>query len=151
MIPGTGLYYWLPVLPKFTEPEELCTFPTVVPPNMFASESEVRQFLNEHYPVGYIRGQGFWAKFGDSVFLSHSYENTDIAQTIRLELKDWPIARIKITWGPNAYAIIHRARNAATIDHQGRITRGFATVEPSTRDELHANWHPFVSVCRPPE
>jgi hypothetical protein len=120
MIPGTGQYYWLPVLPKFTDPDQLRSFPALVTPNSFAAESEVRQFLDEYYPRGAIDGQGFWAEFENQIFLCHSYENTDIEQTIRIQDLEPFISLFQVTWGPHAYAMIRREENCCAIHQQGR-------------------------------
>ncbi len=121
MIPNTGRYYWLPVLPKFTEPDQLRVYPALITPNTFASESEVRQFLDARYPVGSVRGQGFWAEFATGWFLCHSVENTDVCQTVILDdLNDEMIERLVVTWGPHAFALIHRTKGLWHLYQQGR-------------------------------
>lgn len=133
MIPNTGRYYWLPVLPKFTEPDQLRAYPTLITPNTFASESEVREFLDARYPIGSVRGQGFWAEFATSWFLCHSVENTDVLQTVILgDLNDEVIARLEVTWGPHAFALIHRTKGLWHLYQQGRADR-VATWRLTTR------------------
>jgi hypothetical protein len=120
MIPKTGRYYWLPVLPKYTDPDILRQFEVVVPPNSFAAESEVRQFLDQHYPLGDVRGEGFWADFGDRGFLCHSAENTDVKQAVKITRDHHLVRTLEIQWGPHAYALIQSDDDGWTIDQTGR-------------------------------
>jgi hypothetical protein len=132
MIPGTGRYYWLPVLPKYTPPEILHRWEAVIPPNTFAAESEVRQFLDQHYALASIAGEGFWAEFDDGLFLMHSEENTARQQILTMAIDTPWATRAELCWWPHASALVCRSAQRWTVHQQGRA-------DYPSRWRIHAN------------
>jgi len=79
MIPDSGRYYWIPVLPKYTRMDFMNKFERVLCPNQFTGETEAKIFFDKLYPP-IQSGSGYITLIGDEAFAMNSFENMDLAQ-----------------------------------------------------------------------
>ncbi|MDG6899417.1 MAG: hypothetical protein JRN44_01905 [Nitrososphaerota archaeon] len=101
MIPDTGRYYWIPVLPKYTRMEVMNRFERVICPNQFWGEHDVRRFFDTIYPRSY-EGDAYVTQVGKKVFLTNSNENIDVIQRFSVTVEG---VEIRGELGPNSYVI----------------------------------------------
>lgn len=79
MIPETGRYFWIPVLPKYASSDALLSFPEVLSPNAFAAAREVSAYFDRCYaPDG--QGEAWIVCVGGTAFISQTHENLDTEQ-----------------------------------------------------------------------
>jgi len=85
MIPDTGRYYWIPVLPKYTRMEFMNEFERVLCPNQFTGETEAKIFFDVFYPP-IQEGNGYVVFVGDEVMAMNSLENMDLPQEFSFKM-----------------------------------------------------------------
>ncbi len=79
LIPNTGRYYWIPVMPKYTPTDVLLSFPAILAPNAFGGVAEARRYFDRHYPAcGECEA---WAVEVDGAgFACQTQENLDVPE-----------------------------------------------------------------------
>ncbi len=87
MIPDSGRYYWIPVLPKYTRMDFMNRFERVLCPNQFTGENEAKIFFDGFYPPE-SEGNAYVTMVGDEAFVMNSLENMDMNQWYRFKLGD---------------------------------------------------------------
>ncbi len=85
LIPNTGRYYWIPVLPKWASTDTLLAFPTVLTPNAFPGVLAARAFFDRSYPSpGDGAGAAWMVTVGGTAFVSQTHENLDVPEDFSL-------------------------------------------------------------------
>ena len=143
LIPNTGRYYLIPVLPY---PIRQAGDAKALDIADLQGLDEVRTTFDAHYPAWY-EGNAWVTRAGDSLFVMNSHENKDIAQTYAIPLDGTGnITRLSVAI-PHWYLIAKRldAGNGlwlqANANHKGPYTDG-----RTTRLTLDCRRRPKVTV-----
>ena len=86
IVPNSGRYYWIPVLPKYTRSDFMSKFERVLCPNQFVGENEAKMFFDGFYPP-IQEGSGYITIVGDEAFAMNSYESMNVSQSYAFKLK----------------------------------------------------------------
>lgn len=105
LIPNTGRYYFIPILPMGSKPRE--DWKTV--PISIATEEgkgpdavDVKALFDPLYPPFY-EGEAFLAHVGETVVVLNSHENKDVAESFRVEFPDRFVRSLQGRVEPHAY------------------------------------------------
>ncbi len=119
MIPNTGRYYWIPVLPKLTSTDTLLAFPTVVTPNAFPDVAAARAFFDARCPQdGDGRGDAWMVGLVGTVFVSQTHENLDVPERFSVDVPGLPL-RVEGEVGAHQYLVVHRRDDGHVALHLG--------------------------------
>jgi len=147
LIPNTGRYYFIPVLPG---PEPAPPGVTTLPLNELQDEIRVNQRFGGHY-LPRAEGDAWVCRVGDRVFVMNSHENRNVTQPYRIPLAaDGAIAALAGTALPHWYLLAKRGKDDESLwlqvnaNHRGPYTDGRCT-----ELELSCRRQPEVEV-RPP-
>lgn len=82
LIPRSGRYYFLPVLPKLAPPASHQPFPHIIVPNQFADAKSERDYFDEIYPAE-SSGPALVLHINGAWFVTNTHENQDIVEDFR--------------------------------------------------------------------
>ena len=85
LMPRTGRYYFLPVLPKLAGQQARSRFPNIIRPHQFATGQEQRAYFDKLYPAE-SSGEALVFHINSAWFVTNSHENQNIAQDFRFRL-----------------------------------------------------------------
>lgn len=85
-IPGSGRYYWLPIVTGELPPELRDRLDAVVGPELLGQPEKLRALLDQCYP-DQPAGTAWTARVGDFLFAMQSHENRMELQTFTFELE----------------------------------------------------------------
>jgi len=85
LIPRSGRYYFLPVIPKLAPQTARARFAHIIRPRQFADAREERAYFDKIYPAE-SSGQALALHINHTWFVTNWHENEDIAQDFRFRL-----------------------------------------------------------------
>ncbi|MCL5004938.1 MAG: hypothetical protein M1404_00240 [Acidobacteria bacterium] len=85
IIPRSGRYYFLPVIPKLATARARAQFPHIIRPHQFADGQKERAYFDKIYPAE-SSGEALALHLNRTWFVTNWHENQDIAQDFRFRL-----------------------------------------------------------------
>ncbi len=85
LIPRSGRYYFLPVIPKLAPAKARARFPHVIRPHQFANPEQERAYFDKLYPAE-SSGAALAIHINRAWFVTNWHENQDIAQDFRFRV-----------------------------------------------------------------
>ncbi|MEW5901328.1 MAG: glycoside hydrolase family 98 domain-containing protein, partial [Acidobacteriota bacterium] len=122
IIPSTSRYYVLPILPRWTPPLILESFPRLWSSRTFANPEEVRESLGGN-EAEQFRGDAWVITLGRVVFAMNSRENKDVIQSFDLSLTG-RVRRIGGDLSVNSYFLAHEFGGEFLAHLNGRAGKG---------------------------
>lgn len=85
LIPHTGRYYYLPVLPKLAPEKARARFRHVIKPSQFADAPAQRKYFDKLYPAE-SSGDALVLHINDAWYVTNTNENRNVAEEFRFRL-----------------------------------------------------------------
>jgi len=143
LIPSSGRYYWLPILPHPIE-----SLPDVdidiFEVEDLVSSADVRRGLDGLYPERWT-GTAHVTRVGRRVFITNGHENTDTMQDFEIPLESGPVESLCGEVQPHAYLVARHDADGMTI-HANANDNGPYTDSRSTWLRLHTSRELTVEV-----
>lgn len=85
LIPRSGRYYFLPVLPKLAPEGARSRFSNIIRPHQFADAQAERAYFDKLYPTE-SSGEALVLHINDTWFVTNTHENENVAEDFRFRL-----------------------------------------------------------------
>jgi len=130
MIPNTGRYYFIPLLPPLCEemPKGLMSFKT----SEFVKPEEVREFFNRLYPPFY-EGEAFVVKVGKLIVVMNSHENEDVTERFEVPVESEIVKSLTGEIAPHGYILAKNEGKSLWLHINGRLERRTSLSIKATR------------------
>ncbi|MGC8897760.1 MAG: glycoside hydrolase family 98 domain-containing protein [Bacteroidota bacterium] len=118
MIPSTSKYFWIPILPKWTPPEVLKSFPDQLSANRISKKEEMPKYFNATDD----KGKAWIVHLDSLVIIMNSRENWDVDQTFEVKMKG-KVKKITGRISVNSYVVAQEAKDELRLHLNGRSDR----------------------------
>jgi len=122
-IPNTGKYYFIPILPKYTDSKVLNSFSNIFSTRTFPTSEDIVSFLERYYPEKDGKGDAWIIRVGDRIFIMNTWENQDRQEDYDVGINHPLIRRVKGRVGPHQYLIIKEMPEGIYIHANNRRKR----------------------------
>ena len=85
LLPRSGRYYFLPVLPKLAPARARAQFPNIIRPHQFADAAAERAYFDKLYPAE-SSGGALVLRINHTWFITNPHENENLAEDFRFRL-----------------------------------------------------------------
>lgn len=148
LIPNTGRFFFIPILPALTEGSRLPRHWRVLRTDSFPDAEGFGREFQEAYPAFY-RGGAFVARVEDLVVVMNTHENRDVTEDFELPLEWGEIKAIGGRVPVHSYAIFHREGEGLWLHANGREERNMTLwVEAGAELEVQARPEEALMVKR---
>jgi hypothetical protein len=129
LMPGSGRYYWIPMLPHPIEDLPDADV-HVVDLDELPDEAAVSAIFDSRYPER-ATGDAFISMVGDVVYITNGHENTDGAQSYSVPLSG-RVTQLAGTAHPHAYLVVKRGAAGGLVIHANANHNGPYTDDRTT-------------------
>lgn len=118
MIPSISRYFWIPIVPKWTPPATLESFPGQLRAQTFSTSEEAIKHLNEKY-VSRGEGDAWVVHLNGRIIITNSHENWDVEQSFEVPMEG-RIKKISGQISVNSYLVAQQTQDEMQIHLNGR-------------------------------